>query len=165
MSEMLLARYKYFFLHRIVTGDEKWIHYDNPNRRKSWGLTRPRVNIHIHSKTEYLWKKLMLCICWDQLGVVYYVLLNPSETITGTLYRTELMRLSRTLKENCLNTTPDIRQNYFLRDNARPRSGSGENYMKTLDWEVLSHPPFTRHCAVRLIICSGYFLSELRFTS
>ncbi|KAG5322977.1 MOS1T transposase, partial [Pseudoatta argentina] len=25
------------FLHRIVTGDEKWIHYDNPKRRKSWG--------------------------------------------------------------------------------------------------------------------------------
>ncbi|KAG5312025.1 SETMR methyltransferase, partial [Pseudoatta argentina] len=25
------------FLHRIVTGDEKWIHYDNRKRRKSWG--------------------------------------------------------------------------------------------------------------------------------
>ncbi|KYN13012.1 hypothetical protein ALC57_14787, partial [Trachymyrmex cornetzi] len=25
------------FLHRIVTGDEKWVHYDNPKRRKSWG--------------------------------------------------------------------------------------------------------------------------------
>ena len=23
------------FLHRIVTGDEKWVHYDNPKRRKS----------------------------------------------------------------------------------------------------------------------------------
>ncbi|KAG5310817.1 MOS1T transposase, partial [Pseudoatta argentina] len=27
----------YFIKHRIVTGDEKWIHYDNPKRRKSWG--------------------------------------------------------------------------------------------------------------------------------
>ncbi|KAG5308646.1 CADN protein, partial [Pseudoatta argentina] len=26
-----------FASHRIVTGDEKWIHYDNPKRRKSWG--------------------------------------------------------------------------------------------------------------------------------
>jgi len=25
----------------------------------------------------------MLCIWWDQLGVVYYELLKPSETITG----------------------------------------------------------------------------------
>ena len=23
------------FLHRIMTGDEKWVHYDNPKRRKS----------------------------------------------------------------------------------------------------------------------------------
>ena len=40
------------FLHRIVTGDEKWIHYSNPKRRKSWGLpghactSSPRPNIH-----------------------------------------------------------------------------------------------------------------------
>ncbi|KAG5318136.1 MOS1T transposase, partial [Pseudoatta argentina] len=28
---------RFFVSHRIVTGDEKWIHYDNPKRRKSWG--------------------------------------------------------------------------------------------------------------------------------
>ena len=40
MSEMLLERYKKkSFLHRIVTGDEKWIHYDNPERKKHmWNL-------------------------------------------------------------------------------------------------------------------------------
>ena len=37
MSEMLLERHKKkSFLHRIVTGDEKWIHYDNPKREKSY---------------------------------------------------------------------------------------------------------------------------------
>ncbi|EFN62484.1 Histone-lysine N-methyltransferase SETMAR, partial [Camponotus floridanus] len=36
MSEILLARQKRKgFLHRIVTGDEKWIYFDNPKRRKS----------------------------------------------------------------------------------------------------------------------------------
>jgi len=24
------------FLHRIITGDEKWIYYDNPKRLKAW---------------------------------------------------------------------------------------------------------------------------------
>ncbi|KAG5319832.1 MOS1T transposase, partial [Pseudoatta argentina] len=28
---------RFFASHRIVTGDKKWIHYDNPKRRKSWG--------------------------------------------------------------------------------------------------------------------------------
>ena len=36
--EQLLQRQKRkCFLHRIVTGNEKWRHYDNPKRRKSWG--------------------------------------------------------------------------------------------------------------------------------
>ena len=37
--EQLLQRQKgKGFLHRIVAGDEKWIHYSNPKRRKSWEL-------------------------------------------------------------------------------------------------------------------------------
>ncbi|KAG5318734.1 MOS1T transposase, partial [Pseudoatta argentina] len=35
--ELLQRQKRKGFLHRIVTGDEKWIHYDNPKRRKSWG--------------------------------------------------------------------------------------------------------------------------------
>jgi len=34
--EMLLARYKRkSFLHRIVTGDEKWIYFENPKGKRS----------------------------------------------------------------------------------------------------------------------------------
>ncbi|UYV74015.1 hypothetical protein LAZ67_11001841 [Cordylochernes scorpioides] len=37
--EGLLARHENnSFLHRIVTSDEKWIHFSNPMRQKSWGL-------------------------------------------------------------------------------------------------------------------------------
>jgi len=33
----LLSKFrKKDFLHEIITGDEKWILYDNPKRRKSW---------------------------------------------------------------------------------------------------------------------------------
>ena len=46
--EMLLARHKRkVFLHRIVANDEKWTHYDNPKRKKSWG---PYFNIYSQSK-------------------------------------------------------------------------------------------------------------------
>lgn len=108
---MLLARHKRKgFLHRIVTGDEKWIHYDNPKRKKSWGppghasTSTAMPNIH--------GKKLLLCIWWDQLGVVYYELLKPNETITGAVYRTQLMRLSRALKEK--------RAHYYSRQSYSP---------------------------------------------
>ena len=40
------------FLHRIVTGDEKWIYFDNPKCKKSWvnpgqpSTSQPVRNIH-----------------------------------------------------------------------------------------------------------------------
>ena len=43
--------------------------------------------------------KLLLCIRWDQQGVIYYELLETNETIAGDRYRLQLMRLSRSLKE------------------------------------------------------------------
>jgi len=68
--EMLLVRHKRKgFLHRTVT-DEKWIHYDNSKKRKSWG---PSGHASSTTKSNIHRKKLMLCIWWDQLGVVYYV--------------------------------------------------------------------------------------------
>jgi len=43
---------KEYFLHKIITGDEKWILYDNPKRRKSWvdpgqpSTSTPKPSIH-----------------------------------------------------------------------------------------------------------------------
>jgi len=82
---MLLARHKRKgFLHRIVTGDEKWIHYDNPKKKKSWGLSGHTS----HRQPNIHGKKLMLCIWWDQLGVVYYELLKSNETTGSSLPNT-----------------------------------------------------------------------------
>ncbi|GBP83834.1 TATA-box-binding protein [Eumeta japonica] len=95
--EELLARQRWKgFLHRIVTGDEKWIHYDNPKHRKSWGypghaLTSLKPIIHS--------SKVMLRIWRDLLGIMYYELLKLTEIITGDHYQTQLMRLSRALKD------------------------------------------------------------------
>ncbi len=86
MCELLLQRQqRKGFLHRIITGDEKWIHYDNPKRKPAWvkpgepGPSTPKANIH--------GSKVMLCIWWDMKGVVYYELLKERETITGQVYR------------------------------------------------------------------------------
>ena len=50
MSEMLLERHKKkSFLHRIVTGDEKWIHCDNPKRKKSY--------VKPDQPTKYPWRE------------------------------------------------------------------------------------------------------------
>jgi len=66
--EMLLARHKRKgFLHHIIT-DEKWIRYDNSKKRKSWGspghASTSTAKLNIHEK------KFMLCIWWNQFGVL-----------------------------------------------------------------------------------------------
>lgn len=168
ISEMLLARNKKkSFLHRIVTGDEKWIHYDNPKKRKSW--VKPGEPSTSTAKPNIHGKKLMLCIWWDQLGVVYYELLKPSETITGALYRTQLMRLSRALKEKRAHYYSRHDKIILLHDNARPHVAAPVKiYMETLNWEVLPHPPYSPDLApsdYHLFRSMAHGLSEQRFTS
>ena len=64
----------------------------------------------------------MLCIWWDQVGVVYYELLQPNETVTDDRYQLQLMRLSRELKEK----RPQYEQRHdkiiLQHDNARPHA-------------------------------------------
>ena len=67
--KILFDRFKIeSFSHRIVTGYEKWIYFDNPKRKKSWAdpgqpwTSQPVRNIH--------GKKDLLCIWWDHEGAV-----------------------------------------------------------------------------------------------
>jgi len=48
------------FLHRIVTGDEKWIYYDNPKRKKLW--SKPGHASTSTAKPNIYGSKLMLFI-------------------------------------------------------------------------------------------------------
>jgi len=164
---MLLARHKRKgFLHRIVTGDEKWIHYDNPKKRKSWGppgyASTSTVKPNIHEK------KLMLCIWWVyQLGVMYYELLKPNETITGALYRTQLIEPSTQGKTRLHYSRQD--KIILLHDNARLHVAVPiKTYLETLKWEVLPHPPYSPDIApsdYHLFRSMTHGLSEQHFTS
>lgn len=79
--ELLLERQSWKgFLHCLVTGNAKFIYHDNQKREKSFN--KPR---------HFL--KLKLCICWDQLGVVFYELLKPNEPIIGGRYELQLIGL------------------------------------------------------------------------
>ncbi|GFV19017.1 mariner Mos1 transposase [Trichonephila clavipes] len=118
---------------------EKWVRYDNPKRRKPWGY--PGHASTSTAKPSIQGSKAMLSIWWDQLGVVYYELLKPTETITGDRYRTQLMRLRRALK----NKRPQYNERHdkviLQHDSARPHVAKViKTYLETLKWEVLPHP-------------------------
>ena len=139
-------------MHHIVAGDEKWIYYDNPKRRKSWGKpghasTSPaKLNIH--------GSKLLLCIWWNQQGLAYYELLKRNEIITRSLSTTtDAFELSIEGKTPAI--WAETRQTDFA---TLQRSviccKTGETYLETLKWEVLPHPSYlhTRHFPFRLLL-------------
>ena len=120
--EILLARHKRKpFLHRVVTGDEKWIYFENPKRRKSW--VDPGQPSTSFSRPNRFGRKTMLCVWWDQQGVVYYELLKPGETVDAHRYHQQLIKLRRALREK----RPDYEERHekliFLHDNAHVKNG------------------------------------------
>ncbi|UYV65316.1 hypothetical protein LAZ67_3003930 [Cordylochernes scorpioides] len=155
------------FLHRIVTGDEKWIHYDNPKRRKSWG--KPGHASTSTAKPNIHGKKLMLCIWWDQLGVIYYELLQPNETITGERYQQQLMRLSRALKIKRPLYAKRHDKVIYQHDNARPHVAKVvKETLEALQWDVLPHPLYSPDIApsdYHMFRSMTHGLAEQHFTS
>jgi len=80
-GQILLARQKRkSFLHQIVT-DEKWIYFQNPKRKKSW-VDSAQLSTS-SSRPNRFGRKTMLCVWWDQEGVIYYQLLKPDETVNA----------------------------------------------------------------------------------
>ncbi|UYV61439.1 SETMAR, partial [Cordylochernes scorpioides] len=166
--ELLLKRQnRKGFLHRIVTGDEKWIHYDNPKRRKSW--VKPGHASTSTAKPNIHGKKLMLCIWWDHLGVIYYELLQPNETITGERYQQQLMRLSRALKIKRPLYAKRHDKVIYQHFNARPHVAKvAEETLEALQWDVLPHPLYSPDIApsdYHMFRSMTHGLAEQHFTS
>lgn len=166
--EILLARQKRkSFLHLVVTGDEKWIYFENPKRRKSWvdpgqpSTSAPRPN--------RFGRKTMLCVWWDQKGVVYYELLKPGETVNAHRYHQQLIKLRRALREKRPGYEQRHEKLIFLHDNAPPhKSKMVRNYLETLNWEVLPHPAYSPDLAPSdyyLFSSMGHALGEQHFDS
>ncbi|GFX74531.1 mariner transposase [Trichonephila clavipes] len=61
------------FLHRMVTGDEKWVTYDNTVRKRSW--SKHGEAAQTVAKLGLTSSKVLLCIWWDWKRIFYYVLL------------------------------------------------------------------------------------------
>ena len=129
------------FLHRVVIGYEKWIHYNNPKRRTLLG----KLAIYQHRRQIH-GSRLLLCIWWDQLGGVYYELLKPTETITEYHYQLQMMRLGRALKKK--RSLYEQRHNKAVlhHDNAKPyvtKRVKKKTYLETLKMEVLPPPIYS----------------------
>ena len=80
---------------------------------------------------------------FEETDVIYYELLKPNETITGDRYRTQLMRLSRALREKRPQHEQRHKKVILQHDNARPHVAKPvKTYIEMLKWEVVPHLPY-----------------------
>lgn len=168
VCEMLLQRFeRKSFLHRIVTGDEKWIYYENPKRKKSWlspGEAGPST-----ARPNRFGRKTMLCVWWDQCGVVYYELLKPGETVNTDRYRQQMINLNHALIEKRPEWARRHGKVILQHDNAPSHTAKlVKDTLKTLNWEILSHPPYSPDLApsdYHLFASMGHSLAEQCFAN
>jgi len=129
------------FLKRLITGDEKWITYDNNVRKKSW--SKQGEASQTVAKPGLTSRKVMLCVWWDWKGNVHYELLPPGQTIDFNLYCQQLERLRQAIERK----RPELINRkgvVFHHDNARPHTSlATRQKLRKLGWEVLMHPPYS----------------------
>ncbi|GBP36373.1 Mariner Mos1 transposase [Eumeta japonica] len=166
--EILLQRHeRKSVLYRIVTGDEKWIYFKNPKWRKSW--VNPGQPSASTAKPDRFGKKAMLCVWWDQKGVVYYELLKPGETVNTSRYKQQMIDLNNALIEKRPEWARRHGKVILLHDNAPAhKAKSVQDTIKVLGWELLPHPPYSPDLApsdYHLFSSMGHALAEQRFDS
>lgn len=129
------------FLNRIVTGDEKWVLYVNVRRKRQWlnasEQALPKAKADLHQK------KVMLCVWWDNKGILYFELLPNNLTINAEVYASQLQHLQDSLvkKRPALVNRKGV---ILLHDNARPHVAKMiKEKIQELSWEVLAHPAYS----------------------
>ncbi|GFW04243.1 mariner Mos1 transposase [Trichonephila clavipes] len=165
---MLLARHKRkSYLHRIGTGDEKWIYFENPKRNRSY--VDPGKPPKSTVRPNRFGRKTMLCIFWDQEGPIYYELLKPGETVNTDPYKQELLNLNDAILEIREQYKKQQHKVIFLDDNApNHRAKPTKDIVKALDWEPLAHAAYSPDLApydYHLFASLGHALADQRFTS
>ncbi|PIC33730.1 hypothetical protein B9Z55_013608 [Caenorhabditis nigoni] len=126
------------WLDRLITGDEKWVFYDNHHRKSQWvgegesPQDVPKPDLHP--------KKVMLSVWWGVDGPIYWELLPEGKTITGDLYTTQLRNLKKAVDRSALKD----KKVYYQHDNARPHvSKQVKQELMGYGWNVLPHPPYS----------------------
>jgi len=129
------------FLDNLITGDEKWVHYDNPGRRGQWLLPG---EVGIPAKRARLTpKKIMLCVWWNRRGIIYYEFLQRNTTINSASYSLQLEKVQDALRKS--GQIPSGRRKIlFLQDNARAHVAAATmEKIRVLRWKALPHPAYS----------------------
>ena len=158
-------------LGKVYNKEGKWVPYElkprDIERRKT--ICDPGQPSTSTSKRNIHGKKAMFCIWWNQKDVVYHELLKSGQTVTGDLYREQIIRLSRALQGKRPEYETRQHKVILLHDNARPHvTKLVKETLEALRWEVLPHAAYSPDCApsdYHLFRSMAHALAEEHFNS
>jgi len=112
---------------------------DNPKCKKSW--CRPGEPSTSTAKPNIHGAKFMLCI-WDQLGVVYYELLQPNENHHWGMLPT-IDAIEQNIEAKTASLREKARQSDFPACQRSHVAKSVKETLEAFNWDILSHPPYS----------------------
>ncbi|GFW66562.1 transposase [Trichonephila clavipes] len=68
----------------MVTGDEKWVSYDNVVRKRSWSKRGGAAQTV--AKPGLMARNVLFGIWWDWKGIIYYELFSYGRMLNSGLY-------------------------------------------------------------------------------
>ena len=153
------------FLKRIVTGDEKWVYYRNPDMRKQWLDPGQPANPVVKQKSFE--RKVMLCVWWNFEGVVHFELVPEGLAINAELYSQQLERMYAALGER-YPALVNRKRVLLQQDNARHHTAhiTQEKIEELEGIELLPHPAYSPDLApsdYHLFRSMAHFLRGRRF--
>jgi len=138
----------------IVTGDETWVSYSNPERKTQsmqWRRStspKPRK----FKQTPYTKQKMMVSVFWDKEGVLLVEFMERRSTITADVYCKTLEKLRRAIQNRRRGKLSS--GIILLHDNARPHTAAKtQEKIQNFRWDLIDHPPYSPDLAP-----SDYFL-------
>lgn len=123
------------FLQDVVTMDETWIPFNNPNPHNAWLL--PKQRAPPTPVPDFRQRKIMLSVYWDSSGIIYWELLD--RTVNSEVICAQLDRVEEVLQSSGRDE-PVI----LLWDHARPHDSKvTKQKLRDLGWEILPHAPYS----------------------
>ena len=84
------------FIRRIVTCDEKWVYYQNPNASKQW--LSPRQLAKVIVKKNQFGSKVMFCVWYNFVDVIHWEFVPDRHAIVTDLYLQQVERIHEILR-------------------------------------------------------------------
>jgi len=129
------------FILNIVTGDESWIHYFDPEEKRLSMQYRHTLSPRPKNlKTVPSVDKILLTVFWDSQRVYMTEFLEAGNNVDSARYIQTIKDLRRRVCRVRRSTPPIL----LLHDNARPHTARATiDALETLKFDVLSHSPYS----------------------